>query len=280
VSLLGGCASLKPGWKDLSPSKPSGDPAAEISRARALFLDADGHDKLTEVIQTYEAALERDPANYDVLTALCEAYVLDAAAYAPTKKEKKVRYRAGIAYCDRAMYTNPQFRRLIDQGAPLDEAAQVLTRAEADAMMFWVTGVSYYFKECMGGLARLSSYPLIRKTETFLTRMMEIDPDFENGVVHFSRGIYYLGLPKFAGGDREESARLMKRAEEVGPTSMLVRWGRAKYYHFETKNREAFERDLRWVVEQDLRQSATPYAWNVYFQRDAAEMLKNVERLF
>ena len=280
VLLMLGCVSLKPGWTDLAPHAGTGDSPSEAARARAMFRDADDHEKLVGTIAAYEAALKHNPEDYGILAGLCEAYILDAAAYSQAKKEKKRRYRLGITYCDRAMYTNPQFRDLVDQGASLADAAHTLTAREAGAMMFWVTGVSYYFKECMGGIARLSSYRLILQTEVLLTRMMDIDPDYLYGVVHFSRGIYYLGLPKFAGGDRELSAELMNRAEEIGPDSMLVRWGRAKYYHFETNNRDAFERDLHWVLEQDPRQSSMPYAWNVYFQRDAANMLENVQQLF
>jgi len=103
---------------------------------------------------------------------------------------------------------------------------------------------------------------------------------FNRGAVHFSRGIYDLGLPEFTGGDRAKSAELMKRAEAVGPHSILVRRGRAWYYHIETKDREEFERDLRPVLGQDPRQSVKPHAWNVCFQRDATEMLESEEGLF
>jgi len=278
--LMGGCASLKPGWTELPPTAGNQDSSAQVARAEALFRDADTQEKLSEVIAAYEVALEFDSDNYEILVGLCEANILEAAAYTSSKSQKKSRYKLGIGYCDRAMYTNPEFRDLVDQGVSMSDAVWTLTEREAEAMIFWVTGVSYYFKECLGGISRLSSYRLIMRTEPFLDRMMEIDPDYLQGVVHFSRGIYYLGLPKFAGGDRELSAELMNRAEEVGPGSMLIRWGRAKYYYFETNDRGGFERDLRWVVQQDPRESSTPYAWNVYFQRDGIILLENVEQLF
>ena len=178
------------------------------------------------------------------------------------------------------MYTNGEFRKLVDEGSSLGEAAGALTRREADAMVFWVTGVSYYFEECLRGLGKLTGVRLIRKTETLLTRMAEIDPDYSNGVVHFSRGIYYLGLPEFAGGDREKSLELLGRAQAVGPDSLLIPWGRAKYFHLETRNRAGFESDLRWVLAQDPHRASGPYAWNVYFQRDAAALLAEIDRLF
>jgi hypothetical protein len=98
--------------------------------------------------------------------------------------------------------------------------------------------------------------------------------------VYFSRGIYYLALPKFAGGDRELSARLLSKAREVAPDSLLIPWGRAKYFCFETHDREGFVKDLQWVLAQDPHGGTNPYSWNVYFQRDARELLDRVDRLF
>jgi tetratricopeptide (TPR) repeat protein len=277
---LSGCVTLKPGWKDAPPATADpGGAAAQLAKGQALFDDADSREKLQDAISAYEEVLQVDSDNYEALTALCEAHTLDAAAYVSSKKEKKPIYQRGIAHCDRALYTNLEFRDLVDQGIAMEEAAHALTAREARATIFWVTGVSYYFKECLGA-SRLANYRLMVRSEALLNRLMEIDPDYLHGVVHFSRGIYYLSLPKYAGGDRDLSAELMARAEEVGPDSILVRWGRAKYYYFETKNRDGFERDLRWVVEQDPRTSSMSYPWNVYFQRDASELLENVDRLF
>lgn len=279
---LGGCSAWKPGWTDAAPPTAGapGDLSAVLAKASVLAANADDRGKLAEVIALYESALARSPGDYDVLTELCQWKILDAAAYAATLREKKQGFEAGIRACERALYTNGDFRDLVDRGVPIEQAARVLTRREESAMVFWVTGVSYYFKECMRGIATLTGIPLIRKTEPMLKRMTEIDPDYGHGAVYFSRGIFYLGLPKFAGGDRVKSAELLDRAQELGPDSLLVRWGRAKYFHFEMRNREAFERDLRWVTQQDPHQASTAYAWNVYFQRDAARLLADVDRLF
>jgi tetratricopeptide (TPR) repeat protein len=280
AGLLTGCASWKPGWSDLPDSLPPGGGAAALSRGQKLFAKADNRAGLAAAIDAYEAGLRQAPQSYPLLTALCEAYVLDSAAYAESKKEKKQQYRTGIAYCERALYTNDEFRRRIEEETPAEQALQALTLAEADAMLFWVTGISYYFKECMGGLARIRSYRLIRRSETMLAHLNGLEPDYADGAVYFSRGIYYLALPKIAGGDRVLSAQLLTKAREVAPDSLLIPWGRAKYYHFETGNRTAFEEDLRWVLEQDPHAGTNPYAWNVYFQRDAQQLLDDVDRLF
>lgn len=280
VLLSGGCASLRPGPPEAPPGGAAGDASAAVASAQALSRDADSEARLDEAIRAWESALEIDPGNNESLVEACQLHILKAAAYTESTREKRSGYRRGIRYCERAMYTNGDVRELVARGTPLQEAASAMTRREADAMLFWVTGVSYYFKECMGGLAKLTGYRLILKTETFLSRLAEIDPDYADGAVHFSLGIYYLGLPRFAGGDDERSRELLERAAEVGPESLLVRWGRAKYFYVETRDRDGFESDLRWVLARDPRTPSNPYPWNVYFQRDAARLLAAADRLF
>lgn len=277
---LAGCVSWQPGWTEAPAAAPTADASELLARAATLARDADSEAKLRAAIDAYESALELDPGSYEALTQLCQWNILAAAAYTSSRNEKREIYKRAIRYCDRALYTNAGFRELVDGGASLEEAAAALSLREASAMMHWVTGMSYYFKEGLSAVGRLTGYRLILETEALLTRMTELDPDYSDGVVHFSRGIYYLGLPKFAGGDDAKSLELLRRAEEVGPGSLLIRWGRAKYYHVETGNREAFERDLRWVLAQDPGSASTPYAWNVYFQRDAAKLLSEIDRLF
>lgn len=278
--MLAGCVSWQPGWQDAVPIDRRDGATGTFAEARALADGADTEAKLLAAIEAYRVGLDLDPEHYETLTELCQLTVLRAAAYTTTVADKKPLYKRGIRYCERALYTNGEFRRLVDGGASIDEAAPALTLREAEAMLFWVTGVSYYFKECVRGLGKLTGFRLIARTETILERLAELNPDYGYGAVHFSRGIYYLGLPKFAGGDDRKSLELLNRAEEVGPESLLVRWGRAKYYHYETRNRAGFERDLEWVLAQDPHARANPYAWNVYFQRDAAELLARADRLF
>ena len=70
------------------------------------------------------------------------------------------------------------------------------------------------------------------------------------------------------------------QAEAQAPGALLTRWGRAKYLCVRTGDRAGFQRDLEWVLAQDPRRADGPYRWNVYFQRDAREMLSRIDRSF
>ena len=282
---LGGCMSWTPGWEG-SPAGTGaaavsgGTPGAAVERAEALFENAGDIVGLQQAIREYEALLPSAPDPGAVLARLSEAHILFGAAYADDKNAKAHAYITGIRYAERAMAGNPAFRRRVEGGEPLGDASAELGRAEIRPMLFWVTGVSYYYKECLGGLGHLLQFRWMLRTRQVMERMMELDPAYEHGAVPFSLAIYFIGLPASAGRDLERSAELLAQSITDAPTSLLARWGRAKYLHVRTGDRAAFRQDLEWVLAQDPARAESPLRWNVYFQRDARELLGRIESLF
>ncbi len=282
---LGGCMSWTPGWEG-SPSGTGaaavggGTPGPALERAEALFESAGDIVRLRQAIREYETLLPSAPDPGAVLARLSEAHILFGAAYADDKNAKAHAYITGIRYAERAMAGNPAFRRRVEGGESLGDASAELGRAEIRPMLFWVTGVSYYYKECLGGLGHLLQFRWMLRTRQVMERMMELDPAYEHGAVPFSLAIYFIGLPASAGRDLERSAELLAQSVAEAPTSLLARWGRAKYLHVRTGDRSAFREDLEWVLAQDPARAESPLRWNVYFQRDARDLLDRIESLF
>lgn len=281
--LLVGCMSWSPGWE--TPYRPSSAatdtaPGSRHGDADELFATAGDGDALAEARRAYERRLETSPEDYDTLVRLSEIYILTGAAYSPTRRAKAEAYITGIRLAEAAMATNEAFRRRVEGGANLGEAVDELGADEMKAMLLWVTGVSYYFKECLSGPGHLVNFRWMARTRETTEHMMAVDPDFEHGAVPFSLGIYYLALPPSAGGDLERSKELIDRAVAASDGHLLARWGRAKYLRVATGDREGFEEDLRWVLSRDPRDASSPFAWNVYMQRDAEEMLSRIDSIF
>lgn len=276
VFALTGCMSWTPGWKPA----PIASPVAKESRAPSLagcdlLLDKAGDaQSLSIAIAAYEGLLVSSPDDRSVLDRLAETHILYGAAYAESAREKGRWYRAGIRYAERAMAGNEAFAARVAAGESIGDAVSSLGRDEGEmrAMLFWVTGVSYYFKECTGPRAVLYFRWMLRTREV-MERMLALDPTFEHGAVLFSLGIYNLALPPGAGRDMGLSKDFLERAVSASGTSLLPRWGRAKYFQARTGNRDGFVEDLQWVMAQDPRSSDGRFAWNVYFQRDAKAML-------
>ena len=280
--LMAGCMSWTPGWE--TPYRPpSAGPerlVAHSADADELFRVAGDSEALDAARQAYERRLQSAPGDYATLVRLSEIYILEGAAYSPTRRAKAEAYVTGIRFAEAAMATDDAFRRRVDAGATLGQAVQELGAEEMKAMLLWVTGVSYYFKECLGGLGHVVNFRWMTRTRETMEHMMAIAPDFEHGAVPFSLGIYYLALPPSVGGDLQRSKELVDQAVSLSGDHFLARWGRAKYVSVALNDRAGFEEDLRWVVNQDPSSASSAFAWNVYMQRDAAEMLGRIDSIF
>lgn len=281
----GGCMSWTPGWEGAPPPGASAAaggiaPGPALVLAEELFEGAVDAPGLRRAIGAFEAALPSAADAGAVLARLSEAHILLGAAYAEGRREKAQAFTTGIRHAERAMAENPAFLRRVEAGEPLGDASAELARAEIRPMLFWVTGVSYYYKECLGGLGHLLQFRWMLRTRQVMDRMMELDPAYEHGAVPFSLAIYFIGLPASAGRDLERSAGLFAQSVADAPTSLLAPWGRAKYLHVKTGDRAAFREDLEWVLAQDPARAESPLRWNVYFQRDARELLGRIESLF
>ncbi len=277
---LSGCLTWRPGWEGVSVRPTSGVAEQAWREAELLLADADSEAKVRAAITAQQRVLEADPGHQPALARLGELHVLLGAAYLESRGAKKAAYLAGIRACELAMAANPQFAAAVRSGASVDEASLWLGREHAGAMFWWITGVSYLFKECQTPPQRVINFKWMKRTQNVLRRLSELDPTFQDGGVPFTWGIFYLALPKAVGGDLAKSAASFDEAITLSPGALLFRWGRAKYLHEKTGDRAAFEADLRWVVAQDPHRAASPYRWNVYFQRDARALLAAADRLF
>ena len=106
------------------------------------------------------------------------------------------------------------------------------------------------------------------------------DPEWGDGAVGFAWGIYYVALPESVGGDLERSRTILDGLVAARPDALLPRWGRGKYFHTRTRDKEACRRDLEWVVSQDPRRAPGKLAWNVYFHADASLLLERLDAMF
>lgn len=267
-------------WGAVRADHPERDVTRLLELANARADKADTRVGVRESIQAYEEVLNDDPRSYQALSSLSHLYLLLGDEDGNGIPQKKEFYLKAITYAEHAMYINQEFRHLIDKGEQVWEAVSVLTEREMEPMLFWTTGIFYYYKDCLGPAGQVINFHWIRRAKSVLQRMSAIDPDYAGGAVHFSWALYYLSIPESVGGDREKSEELFARAIETGPNRLLNRWGRAKYFHTKMKNRDEFIEDLQWVIAQDITKAEGHFAWNSFYKRDAERMLQQVDTLF
>ncbi len=273
-----GCMKWEPGWQldmDLNQGSVPIDLVSQADQAFALATDGP---KLKSAIDLYRKASTQPQEAIHALNRLAECQILYGAAYAKSKREKRMWYREGIRFAERAMAENPQFRDLMLSETPLDEAIPTLREDDLKAMLLWVTGVSYYYKECLGAFGHIIHFQWVKKSQSMLNRMLELNRSYEFGAVLFSQAIYDIALPESVGGSLARAESTLKEAELYAEGSLLVRWGRAKYLHSRTGDIAEMLKDLNWVLGQDPKLAPSPLAWNIYFQEDARKMLRKLKR--
>jgi tetratricopeptide (TPR) repeat protein len=271
---LSGCFSWDPGWKSIKDTGKKGDVSGLIAQANKQIADADSKEKLTDLIRTYEQVLEIEPANYEALWSLGRYYVLMGVAYSDNVKLKKEYYLKATQMCERGMYTNSEFKKLVDGGTPVWDASSVLTIREMEAMDYWYTALGWYFKECMNPVEKILNIRNIGRSKKILDRMMAIDPAWAGGHPYTLMATYYAVVPSIMGGDLKKSSEYYNKADDAGAGWLYVRFDRAEFLHAKTGDREAFRKDLEWVLAQDPHKALSPYPWNVYFQREAKKMME------
>jgi len=276
--VLAGCASTAGQWSDPN-AIPSHDPALdqqELKAARTAFTEADSEDSLRAAIETMELLLEAAPDHNRLLVDLAEAYTLLGAAYAQSRRDKRRYFLIAQGHAERTLMNRPAFRQALEQGQRPGRAAQTLDAEDVPAMVIWATATAYLFDEGMSTLGRVRNYRGLEDLRLFMERALELDPEYEYGLAPFSLAIFYIATPTFAGGDLDRAGQLMEQAIDSPGTSLMPRWGRARYLHSLTGDVEAKRTDLEWILSQDARTVDSPYAWNIYVQRDARRMLADL----
>ncbi len=280
ILLLTACATWTPGWETDPERAADAEEAVAAGEAERLLETAGDTAGLERAIAAYEGRLAENPADEQALVALADAYILRGAAYRDTRTEKRDDFVAAIRYAERALAGNAAFQERINAGDNIAAAAAVLGEGDVPAMVFWVTGVFYYFDEGLNPLQRAIHFNRLQQARSVLERAGELDPDYSHGLIPFSLGIYYIAVPGFAGRDFERAEALLAEADAAPGDSLLPRWGRARYLHTAQGDREAFRDDLEWVLAQDAQDSASRYRWNVFIQRDARALLDGIDERF
>lgn len=278
VTLTTGCLSKswKPSWALAGTPKPSEEATQLLETAREKFAHAGDAVKLFESMDAYRAVIKSDPGNVEALAYLGNQYILLGTAYTTSRSDKKRYFREAMRYTELAMYTNPEFKKEVDAGKKPWEAAHTLTAKEVQAMLFWVTALQYDFKEGMSLPAKIVNIGWMHHCITFLDQIKKVDPEFGHGAVEFAYTICYCALPGFKGGDKDKGIAYMKEAVEKSKGYLLPRWGRGKYYHQVTGEKETSRADLRWLLKQKLEDYQDPYPWRVHFLQDAQIQLADL----
>lgn len=275
VSLISGCAmKWQPSWQPGISDNPTPRSASLFSEAQKAFNRASDEESLRESIQSFEKTLIENPGDYQALKLLSTQYILLGTAYTDSRQQKSQHFRQAMTYAERAMYSNPDFRKRADAGNAPWEAAETLSAREVEAMFFWVTALQYEFKEGMSLPGKIININWLQHALVFLDRIEEVSPEFGDGAVEFAKVICYYALPKSKGGSKSLGDDYMRKAMDRGERWLFSRWARGKYYYPIQGENDKARQDLMWVANQDIGLFDDPYPWRVHFQENARQLLR------
>lgn len=250
---------------------------AQVNRAKKQHALATDANSLADAIDGLQSLLDQQPDNTVLQVELAEALVLFGAGYETRRGEKRSRFQTAQKHAESALLSNPAFRAALVAGQRPGQAASKLEISDLPAMVIWATATAYLFDEGMTRLGRLRHFRGLEDLRLMMERAMALAPEHEYGLVPFSLAIFHIAAPPIVGGDRERAAELIEQAIATPGISLLPRWGRARYLHPLTGNREALIEDLEWVLSQDPAAVDSPYRWNVFVQRDSQRMLERLK---
>jgi tetratricopeptide (TPR) repeat protein len=251
-----------------------------LARAEEQIMKTDSRDAALELIEIYESVLDLDPENYEALWSLARYNILVGVAYTEDRKEKKKYYTTAVDYSIKAMRTNPDFRARLDKGEKPWNACDCLGKGEIEALFYWYNGNGLISKECQSRMQQILYGYRLPRYKKVMTRLIEIDPEWAGGHPYFAWAGYYAAIPEMMGQDLDLAEEYFDKAEAAGPNWIYIKYSKAVLLHTARGDREAFIKDLEWVLAQDPKEADSPYPFNVYFQREAKEMLENIDDYF
>ena len=277
-----GSMSWKPGWLQFEKPSKKGDVSELLEKANQLIQSADTKEKVLELVETYENALEIDPKNREALRGATWYSFLVAIGYSDKKDEKRTYFLNAINHCEQFMYLNLTFADLVDKGENSWEACRALSKTELEVLFLWAMGVGGIWKECLNGLEKIVNLNVGLRSKKMLKVMMKIDPTWGGGTPYYAWANYYATAPRFAGGDMKKAEEYYRKATEMGPDMLNFRRTRALFFHAKNKDRTAFMEDLNWVLSQDPKKERhyLSYPYSAFLQREVRGILENIDDYF
>jgi hypothetical protein len=185
-------------------------------------------------------------------------------------------YWKGREHALAALRANASFAKAVDEGQRIQDAAPLLTAAEAPAM-FWCATVWGRWGELKGILRVALDIPKVKGLQQ---RLLEVAEDYYQAGAHRFFSAYYEAIPEFAGQDLAVSKAHCDRSLELAPGHPENHIICAQYYAVHVKDRALFERLLNEVLAMPLDEASPYYFEHLVAKEDAREMLGKVGELF
>ena len=280
LGALAGCA------KSSSPVTPvaategagSGDAAALIEAADALWPERADEEKLKEILDKYQAAFNADPKNGHVLVRLTRGWYFYGDAFSDDKDTKVERWGKALEYGNACIALNDDVASQLASGNKPADAIGAAVRDDVGCIYWSATALGKWGK--IQSLSKtLKHLPTVK---AYVAKAEELDPTYYHYGPARYWAAYYSALPSFAGQDYEKSASFFDAAIEAAPYYLPTRVLRAEYLAVGTQNVKMFDDDLAFVIaaDPDMNPEAGITAENIKDIDKAKSLVEKRHELF
>ncbi len=246
IGLIAGCGGRKTTYVKSD--------AAAVTPEQQLLIDAEaawaGRDDPAQIeaaIAKWQAYVEFDPNNADVLGMLARSHYM-LAAHQTDEEQILATYDAGASYGERGMAANDAFTACMDGGKVKDY--KCLESLGADDMP-----ATYWVYANLGKWSATKGFTYIVKNKSKLKAIADwiqaTDPNFLYGAGDRLLGTYYAKAPAAFGGDMELSLVHFEASLAIAPDYLGTKVLQAQYYATKNQDRELFQRLLDEVIAAD-----------------------------
>jgi hypothetical protein len=121
----------------------------------------------------------------------------------------------------------------------------------------------------------------IPKVTSLLERVVELDPDYFEGIPYMLIGALHSFKPPIMGGDPEASLSNFERAFEIsGESFLLAKYFFARFYTYRIQDAELFEETLNQVIEAEIAPDDPYQLLNMIAKQKSRVLLGEIDDLF
>lgn len=283
---LAACAAARTaGWD--TPAMTGKEAGAEVAskaevnkkKAEAILLWKKRINQvdLEKSLKLFEEVAKQSPDDAEVLVYLCRGHYFLADGHLTDTAMKKATWEVGIAWGERALASNLDFRKHVTTGGKkVEEALDSLTVEQVPAL--------YWTASNLGKWARLSGLPTLlgnkNRIRLMIERVEKLQPDFFHGAAPRYWGAYYAVAPSFAGGSLTKSEenfnRSLKMANNYFGTHVLI----ADTLAPKKDDKAMFKKHLEFVINGKPEVLPDIVPEQIVEQRKAKKMLEKMAEYF
>lgn len=229
--------------------------APAVDQKTALRTEADGlwaergdKAKLQAALTKYEQVYAMDPTDRDVAGRLVRGWYFLGDGHETEKDAKLSAWFTSIEWGKKCLALNTEFTALLAKGDETEETAARAFSAEDVPCLYWTSSALGKWAKGSGLPTTLKHLPTVK---AYMTRVGELNADYYYAGPDRYWGAYYAAIPSFAGQDLGKSRAHFDKAIAAHPTFLGHHVLLAGEWAVKSQDKATFEKELKWVLEQD-----------------------------